>query len=224
MIVKEQMLRVWIPGGGNSGDIRAMLAGYHKIAFKPAPSIAQADMILYTGGQDVNPALYGQERMDCTGVDLRRDRMDQDCFIEARKYQKFQVGICRGSQFLNVMCGGELWQDVNNHAIGTKGHLIEDIKSKTTFFGSSTHHQQCILGPKGRLLAYADESTKKLSPRGSWVKGISNSESVDVEAFWYPNHRCLGVQWHPEWGPKECTNVFFEYLERFRNDDSELAA
>jgi putative glutamine amidotransferase len=214
--MKVNMLRVWIQGPGG-GDIRAMLAAYPAIAFKAAPSICQSDMVLYTGGSDVNPMLYGQEKMDGTYCDLQRDRRDQDCFIEARKHNKFQVGICRGSQFLNVMCGGELWQDVNNHA--GKDHLIADLLSKQTFIASSTHHQQAIIGPKGVLLAHADEATKKRNTKGQWVKGLSG-ESVDVEAFWYPNHRCLGVQWHPEWGPKGCTEVFFEYLERYRNAEA----
>lgn len=220
---KDPAISVWIQGNCGAGMMRAMLASCKTLRFKPANTILAADMVLYTGGADVSPSLYNETILGCSFVDFERDRSDMDCFTVARRSNKFQVGICRGSQFLNVMNGGSLWQDVDGHA--GKNHLVQDVASEEFFEVSSTHHQQIILnteqavGPK--LLAWADESTRKISAKGGWRKD-SGRPSVDVEAYWYPHSRCLGVQWHPEFGPRECTDLFFKYIHKYINDVSEV--
>lgn len=217
--MNRDTVSVWIQGNVWAGNIRAMLASSTRFDFKPANTILAADMILYTGGADVSPSLYGETILNLSYTDFDRDRRDKDCFDVARKSGKFQVGICRGSQFLNVMNGGTLWQDVTNHT-GCQ-HIVQDVLTQKSFVVSSTHHQQSILNPDGnsgvKLLAWAEEADRKISAKGGWRKA-SGRPSLDVEAFWYPKNRCLGVQWHPEIGPNECTELFFDYVERFKDD------
>jgi gamma-glutamyl-gamma-aminobutyrate hydrolase PuuD len=215
---EDTAISVWIQGPG-AGSMRAMLASCKTLKFKPANTVLASDMVLYTGGSDVSPSLYNETILGCSFVDFARDRDDSDCFTVARRSNKFQVGICRGSQFLNVMNGGQLWQDVDGHA--GKNHLVQDILSDKTYMVSSTHHQQIILNTelavRPKLLAWAEESERKLSAKGCWRKE-SGRPSTDVEAYWYPHSRCLGVQWHPEFGPRECTDLFFSYIEKYYNE------
>lgn len=203
---------VWIQGNTSAGDIRAMLLGYKGIKFSPAKTIEGADMVLYTGGADVNPRLYGEDRIPGTSCSEAQDQDDLACWSVARRGNKLQVGICRGSQFLNVMNGGKLYQDVDNHC---RTHYVRDLATGKRFLASSTHHQQSILTSNAVLLADANESTKKFTSKGGWHID-SKVPTVDVEAYWYPDSRSLGCQFHPEYGPKSCEDMFFEYVEKYR--------
>lgn len=137
------------------------------------------DFLVFTGGADVNPCLYGEPNTSSYTND-NRDRLDLDTFAYAQKERLPCVGICRGSQFLNVVCGGRMIQDIPNHGIGyIRTHSI------TTYGGgkfevNSTHHQGIVLGPDGVELA-----TSAIQP-------------MVTEAFWYPSKGVFGVQWHPE--------------------------
>ena len=210
----KPLIRTWIQGSCARGDIIAMLAGCQTLRFRQSRDLFTADMVLYTGGADVNPSLYGEAPLTQTVINLAQDKEDLACFRAARQGKKFQVGICRGSQFLNVMNGGKLWQHVNNHA-GVE-HLIRDHETNDIFLASSTHHQMSIPTNKAQILATSNESTEKLSFGRHW--DLTMGDNNDVEAYWYSAARCLGVQWHPEWGPKECTERFFSYIEKYINE------
>jgi GMP synthase-like glutamine amidotransferase len=105
------------------------------------------------------------------------------------------LGVCRGAQFLHVMNGGKLYQDIDNHY---GDHKMYDLTAQ--FFIeriSSVHHQACIpqnengfklLGTNG------DARRRRLNPTQS-VLGAR----ADVEAFYYRDTCCIGVQGHPEY-------------------------
>jgi gamma-glutamyl-gamma-aminobutyrate hydrolase PuuD len=80
------------------------------------PSAKEADLIQFTGGADVSPMLYGEPKHPRTYCDPNRDQHEANIFWN--NIDKPKAGICRGGQFLNVMSGGSMWQDVDNHAIG----------------------------------------------------------------------------------------------------------
>src|SRR3546814_14796091 len=71
------------------------------------------------------------------------------------------LGVCRGAQFLNVMPGGKLYQDVDNH-VGD--HPIYDPQNKRVIPNvSSIHHQMCIETRKGgmEILAASSAASKR---------------------------------------------------------------
>src|SRR5436190_4101149 len=69
------------------------------------------DGLLISGGTDLDPALYGQERAPETELpDRRRDRMERRLLREALNIDMPVLGICRGCQVLNVFHGGTLMQ------------------------------------------------------------------------------------------------------------------
>ncbi len=83
----------------NEADIRAL--------------VNEFDGFLFTGGQDVDPALYNQEMTEyCNEVSPERDYMEVILFDEVRKQDKALFGVCRGLQFFNVALGGTLYQDL----------------------------------------------------------------------------------------------------------------
>jgi len=170
------------------------------------------DLIVFTGGHDVHPSLYNQEHHITTISNLTRDKAEKSVFNYAKKEGIPMVGICRGSQFLTVMNGGSLIQNVQKHS---RNHFIY-TKDSETFNVTSTHHQMMI--PKRErgnysLIAWTRglssfyegdgiiENRKmkgEVWPNLEKVEG-SNKCCKEPEVVWYEKNKCLAVQYHPEY-------------------------
>ena len=175
-----------------------------------AASFDTADIICFVGGADVNPLLYNEEPLGCTGFDIKRDAFDLEGWRSAG--EKLKVGICRGGQFLNVMNGGKLWQDVDNHG---GSHILTDRFTGEKVMVSSTHHQQFRPGHSAVVVATARETTYKKCEAHQW--NLRNSGTVaddffkiDHEVLWYPRSRSLCFQPHPEYSDPPTTWKYFD--------------
>jgi putative glutamine amidotransferase len=73
--------------------------------------ILKTDLLIFTGGEDVDPAFYGELNTRSNGVNQRRDQIESNYFSIADDRNKKIVGFCRGHQLINVMKGGSLYQD-----------------------------------------------------------------------------------------------------------------
>lgn len=166
-------------------------------------------LVIFTGGQDISPFLYGERLLSNTRPFFPRD-LDEVYLWKSLDPKFPKVGICRGAQLGNVLCGGTLWQDVDNHN-GMHEMLLHEDNSKTHV--TSVHHQMCKLTSEARLIASANQSKRKSSEFES--HSIANNEWEDPEAFYYPNCDFLGVQFHPEYAHKESEAVFWKLFERF---------
>ena len=172
-------------------------------------------LICFTGGADVSPELYGQKKIPGTFTSPKRDEYEKEIFDEfVGKIP--MVGICRGAQFLNVMCGGGLWQDVDGHTTHG-GHDAIDLATGYKFKVSSTHHQMMRCGNGATLLAYATEAHNFYDDSGHYSKMDrikQEYEELDEEVVHYPEQKVLCFQPHPEFkGFAECTKAFFNYLK-----------
>lgn len=176
--------------------------------------------VIFTGGEDVTPFLYGEQRLPDTQSNIVRDREEIDIFKELA-WDLPKIGICRGAQFLNVMSGGRLWQHVDNHGVRhmlkMEWHPDEKVRESLDngirlFLGSSTHHQMMIPGDLGDVWASARQSTKKLSARR--VEEIKDNDWDDPEVIYYWQTCCLCFQPHPEYSDTpECTKYFWDCVE-----------
>lgn len=170
----------------------------------------EADILCFTGGADVSPDLYGQTCHETTWFDQHRDQAE--CYIFDTNEDKFKVGICRGGQFLNVLSGGSLYQDVDNHAIhGTHG--ARDTRTNKLLSVTSTHHQMMNPSEDGEVLL-----TARLTRRRETDLSIDKYpfSEPDTEAVWYKDTRSLCFQPHPEYPEgKGCRDYFFDLIEEF---------
>ena len=158
------------------------------------------DGIVFSGGSDIDPELYGDEpHPETLGVHPERDAAELDLLTAALDRDMPVLGICRGSQVLNIARGGDLYQhlpevvgheehkhepgDFADHDVVIEGgtRLAELLGEETT--GVKSHHHQGFrrLGEGLVESAHADDGT--------------------VEAVEDPSKRfALGVLWHPEAG------------------------
>jgi gamma-glutamyl-gamma-aminobutyrate hydrolase PuuD len=181
----------------------------------------EADIVVFTGGEDVTPQVYGDKKHPTTGCNFDRDLEEASVFNTVSDRQ-LKVGICRGAQFLCVMNGGTLYQDVDRHAIyNTHTLTYVDAKGQESFHQvTSTHHQmQNPYIPQGdvdltfELWGFAERCTYRdqgLVER----KPLNANAHPDVEIVWWPETNSLGFQPHPEYGVEECLNLFKTCLNR----------
>jgi gamma-glutamyl-gamma-aminobutyrate hydrolase PuuD len=210
-----------------AGDIyeqRAFAQMMVQAACSKAESPDKADLVVFTGGADVNPALYGKKPHKDTHWNDDRDKDDIELWEYCVANGIPMLGVCRGAQFGHVMKGGSLYQDVDNHY---GDHQIWDTdKQRDIGKVSSVHHQTIIpdqnLGIK--ILADCYHSTENWYDDKS--KRISPNALCDVEAFFYRDVAFIGVQGHPEYkGYSRYTKYVLELINQYvlENPDIELS-
>lgn len=157
--------------------------------------VEDANLVCFTGGADVNPALYEQTKHVSTHCEPMRDEAEKLYYFEAIKLNIPMVGICRGGQFLHVMNGGSLYQHVDGHATGAP-HKLTDVQTGVEHVITSTHHQMMSESLTGAIVAISHEATKLEYMAGSGVE-LTDVDN-DIEVMWYGETRCLCFQPHPE--------------------------
>jgi GMP synthase-like glutamine amidotransferase len=187
--------------------------------FTEAKSHKDADYIVWTGGEDINPVIYKERAIQGTYYSNMRDLEDIRVYNESR-LDAVKVGICRGAQLLCALNGGKLWQDCDKHSHGGL-HDIKDVVTGEVVKVNSLHHQQMILPPnRGLLLAYTRLSTMKESYERDWKEERDGGDlkEVDIEACWFEETRSLCYQPHPEFSHKETRRYFFNLIDRYSFD------
>lgn len=172
------------------------------------------DLIQFTGGEDVDPSLYGERKMSSTYSNLPRDKHEGLIFSDHLGVVPM-AGICRGGQFLNVKCGGRMWQAVDGHAISGV-HPVFDVTRNKIVWCTSTHHQMMVAGPNGEVIGEAEEALIKRGPNGLDPAPLS---TPDTEVVIYKDEQCLCFQPHPEFrnAPSDCTDYYFYLLNYYFN-------
>lgn len=169
--------------------------------FTLVPSIHQADIVMFTGGEDVNPELYGEKVGDFTSINKKRDIEEEAIFKQATKMNKKMIGICRGAQFLTVMSGGKLIQHVNNHGV-SRGHGMYNTLTNDIINITSTHHQ--MLYPFNmeknlyQIIGYSADQLSNTYLNGDNEEIMLPKDFVEPEIVLYKNTNALAIQCHPE--------------------------
>jgi putative glutamine amidotransferase len=153
------------------------------------------DGLLFTGGQDVSPALYNEKKSElCGEVCVLRDEMEIALFSRAvMELNKPAFGICRGIQFFNAFMGGTLYQDLKDHRQKPpyneplhrvkieQGSPLYALLKTDEIAVNSCHHQ----GIK--------DLSKKLVCMATAKDGLVEAVHVPGKKF------AWAVQWHPEY-------------------------
>ena len=158
------------------------------------------DGFLFTGGQDVSPEVYGEEKLPlCGELCPDRDRMEKPLLLEALARDKSVLGICRGLQFLNAALGGTLYQDLPAQRPSACSHHMDPP------YDRPEHPAALAEGSPLRVLLGRGEigvnschhqAVRDLAPGLSVMAAAPDGVT---EAVWMPGKRFVwAVQWHPE--------------------------
>ena len=205
---------------GNYGEYGAM---FKLNGWEIVDNVEDADLVQFCGGADVSPSLYNEQSHVTTCSNPERDIYEARIFELAFEQDKAIVGICRGAQFVHVMNGGKLFQDVNNHAVhGTHHTSIEADRFKHLaphgFGVSSTHHQMMAEG-RGEVIVASRMSNRKETSTGPIV--ITPQER-DLECVYHEATSSLCYQPHPEFfnSTHLCQKVYFQLIEELLFDET----
>ena len=164
-------------------------------------------LILFTGGADVNPALYGETSPDgLCGFSPYRDVFEAKIFNLALEHGIKMTGICRGAQFINVMSGGKLMHHIENH--GWSNHeFICANSDMPEILVNSLHHQMIIPPEDGYTIGWCHPNLSKIYVGDKDELAIW--DKPETEAVFIPRTQCAGVQYHPEMMPRESQGFQF---------------
>ncbi|EHJ52307.1 gamma-glutamyl-gamma-aminobutyrate hydrolase family protein [Streptococcus macacae] len=156
--------------------------------------VSMIDKLILTGGQNVDPVFYGEEKQTSDNdFNLERDLFEFALVEEALKQEKPIFSVCRGTQLMNIALGGSLNQEIENHwqdqptdylsqnMLVTSGTALEKIYGSSTSINSFHHQSIKRLADDLKIIAYdpADNTVEAV---------ISTNQDINF----------LGVQWHPE--------------------------
>lgn len=163
----------------------------------------RVDALVMVGGADIVPARYGDTDLsDTVYTDPERDEFDALLIREAVARKMPILGICRGHQFINVVFGGTLWQDIPSQY---PSYRDVPMSSEQEPFHRKPH--EITLVPGTRLAEiFGTESLTVNSGHHQAVREIgvpffaaARAEDGVIEAIeseLYPN--IISIQWHPE--------------------------
>ena len=183
------------------------------------------DGLFLPGGEDIDPSQYGAERHPQLGAtDQERDRTELLMTRWALEAGMPVLGVCRGFQVINVVCGGTLYQDLHSQRPDLEKHdyfppnferyrvthqvAVEADSRLARALGAvhevnSMHHQGIDhLGGGLRVVARADD-------------GLPEALEMPLLPF------VVGVQWHPEELAKtdqHSSTLFYDFISAAADD------
>lgn len=169
---------------------------------------ALCDGFLFTGGQDVEPRLYGEEPIPACGVRCPvRDDMELELLRLAIEKDKPVLGICRGLQLLNVFLGGTLYQDLPTQHPSPICHSMTppyDRAVHTVTVLPDTPIASLFRQTRIGVNSYHHQAVHVLAPA---LTEMARSEDGIVEAAYLREKTFVwAVQWHPEMAFREDEN------------------
>jgi putative glutamine amidotransferase len=166
--------------------------------------LAEIDGVIIGGGDDISPQHYGEVGTKGkagdygTTYDLGRDKLEIAMIQAALKADIPMLGICRGAQLINVVLGGNLYQDIRpmrkmtpnqNSVFKIKDALIEDhsiLKSiiNAAVIPINSLHSQAV----NRI---AESLSASAYDKDGFLQAFEDKNKIFL----------MGVQWHPEYLP-----------------------
>lgn len=201
-------------------------AGAIPVIVPPQPEnaadiVEELDGILLAGGDDCDPAAYGEERHPSVEetMDPRRQNNDLSLARTARERGIPTLGICLGLQVMNVAAGGTLMQDIHSEIDTDVEHVSdpEDRARHDVRLENGTRLASIIGG--GRDINVNSSHHQAIKGIGRGFRVTAKAPDGIVEGLEDPDHPFyVGVQWHPEdmGGEKSASQLFGAFVEAAR--------
>jgi len=178
------------------------------IDFDKDKDLSKYNLIIFSGGEDINPNIYGRKNTHSYGINPKRDKVEQAILSRALELKIKILGVCRGHQLINAFLGGALVQDIYselNQFHSSPHNLDITIENSLANFilqgmqVNSLHHQGVINRGSG------------LTTTSHYKHVIESTESKNI----------FTVQWHPEF---MMHRKFFDVVNRWVTDSDSLAS
>ena len=193
-----------------------------EVTDSPRKVLAEVDGVLLTGGGDVDPVFYGEDRHPLThDAEPGRDEFEIDLARRAMTEDVPLLAICRGAQVLNVAAGGTLVQDIPSAVATDLAHSVAEPKNLECHdisIEAGTLLSR-VLGDRADAACSCRVNSRHHQSVGRAGTGLvvaARAADGVVEAIEKPGAPfCIGVQWHPEnfWQSGEFRSLFEEFTK-----------
>jgi putative glutamine amidotransferase len=214
----------WFTPTDLGDDLEIVILSYLRNNVEDIPT---CDGFVLTGGVDVLPAYYGgadNYPHQPAQFSPERDAFEKGIYEYSQQQQVPVLGICRGLQYINILEGGKVYEDIGEAAntIHKKGDadkihevhirkntLLHTITGLEAGQVNSAHHQAIHPDHLGRNLMISATSGDNI------IEGIEFEDKTG-KAF------MLCVQWHPERMPEKEVNplsqkIKAQFIQAVRN-------
>ena len=156
--------------------------------------------VLFTGGGDIDPLLFGEEPLSESGeISPIRDDFEFSLCRQALERKMPMLGVCRGIQVMNIVTGGGIYQDI----FVQTGTNLKHMQQAPRFYGthSITLEKDSLLGRlwKKEKINVNSLHHQSVSQTGKGFRVSARSADGLTEAIEHTEISfAVGVQWHPE--------------------------
>lgn len=198
-----------------------ILTGVQTNADTSRAIIKGVDGVIFAGGEDFDPALYGSNSYNLVeSYSIDQDRSDLELLGLAIEEGKPILGICRGMQLINIYYGGSLYEDLQSQYGTSISH--RDGKDKFSYhmvnFNENSSLYEKPNGDTSRQVnSMHHEAIRNLA---DGLNSTATSDDGLIEAIENPyyDNFLMGVQWHLEYNNgdlDDLTRIIFDEFNRF---------
>lgn len=172
------------------------------------------DCLILAGGVDIQPEQYGEEAKPNYVYEEDRDALEQEHLEHAMKFNKPILGICRGTQLINISLGGTLYPDIRK--------IDEKAKYPISVLGYIFFRKLITIKEDSLLLKLIGQNRIRVNSlhsqaiyhTGEQLRITAHEDNGIVQAIEHKNYPWfLGVQFHPEFMlHKKCFRKIFSAL------------
>lgn len=157
----------------------------------------EIDALLLSGGDDVDPGLYGSDRRDAGSAPRRRDQFEIRLIRAALDRNMPILGICRGIQILNVAHGGTVQNLRADQALSDRhGIRVDSFSAHDVDVAGGTHLAEVVGAGRHRVNSFHGQAVGRVGANllvaatadDGVIEGIERKDRTFV----------IGIQWHPE--------------------------
>lgn len=150
------------------------------------------DGLILPGGDDIDPALFGQENRGSREIDRDRDLQQLHLLHHFVQAKKPILGVCKGHQLLNVYFGGGLCQHIPEYL------RHQRVKGQDQAHGVRCQSGSLLEGLYGPEFPVNSAHHQAVDTPAQGLGAIAWSDDGVLEAMVHESLPILGVQWHPE--------------------------
>ena len=181
-------------------------------------ALALCDGIIFTGGPDVRPSLFGEDIIpSCGAINDERDAFEIKLYKMAMAADKSILGVCRGVQVMNIAEGGNIYQDIYSQS-GTRlvHHTLDGERAfhNVRLTDNNALHKIKFSAESFIVNSYHHQSVKDLA---DGYEAFAYSDDGLIEGIYMPSRRFVaGVQWHPEKrfdGDEDSFRILVDFVE-----------